>query len=97
MTSRISVRLAEACHPGSFVKSEVIEPHGMSVTEAARALGITRAALSAFLNEHSALSSGMALRQGLWRAHGRVDANAEQLRYSSSPKARKRYQGIFCS
>jgi addiction module HigA family antidote len=35
---------------------------GLSVTEAAHALGITRAALSAFLNEHSSLSAEMAIR-----------------------------------
>lgn len=62
MASRTPVRLAEPAHPGGFVKSEVIEPYGLSVTDAARALGITRAALSAFLNEHSALSPDMALR-----------------------------------
>lgn len=62
MAARMSLRLAEPAHPGGFVKSEIIEPHGLSVTDAARALGITRAALSAFLNEHSALSPEMALR-----------------------------------
>ncbi|GJE70742.1 HigA family addiction module antitoxin [Methylorubrum podarium] len=62
MAARTSHRLAEPVHPGGFVKSEIIEPHGLSVTDAARALGITRAALSAFLNEHSALSPEMALR-----------------------------------
>ncbi|MBY0224631.1 MAG: HigA family addiction module antidote protein [Hyphomicrobium sp.] len=62
MAARTSHQLAEAAHPGGFVKSEIIEPHGLSVTDAARALGITRAALSAFLNEHSALSPEMALR-----------------------------------
>lgn len=62
MSSRKHVRLAEPVHPGGFVKTEIIEPHGLSVTDAAHALGITRAALSAFLNQHSALSPDMALR-----------------------------------
>lgn len=62
MARRKGIRLSEPAHPGSFVKSEVIDPHGLSVTKAAKALGITRAALSAFLNEHSALSPEMALR-----------------------------------
>jgi antitoxin HigA-1 len=60
--SRKSIRLAGSVHPGSFVKAEVIEANDLSVTEAARALGITRAALSAFINQHSALSPDMALR-----------------------------------
>lgn len=54
--------VAGPAHPGRFVRTEVIEGHALSVTEAARALGITRAALSAFINEHSALSPEMALR-----------------------------------
>jgi addiction module HigA family antidote len=44
------------------VKSEVIEALGLSVTNAAQALGVTRAALSAVLNERAHLSPEMALR-----------------------------------
>lgn len=62
MASPKHASLAEPAHPGGFVKSDIIEPHGLSVTDAARVLGITRAALSAFLNQHSALSPDMALR-----------------------------------
>ena len=57
-----NIRMAAPVHPGSFVRAEVIEVHGLSVTDAAKALGITRAALSAFINEHTALSPDMALR-----------------------------------
>ena len=57
-----AIRINEPAHPGSFVRAKVIESHNLSVTAAARALGITRAALSAFINEHSALSPDMALR-----------------------------------
>lgn len=56
------IRMANPAHPGSFVKAEIIEAYGLSVTDAAKALGITRAALSAFINKHSALSPDMALR-----------------------------------
>jgi len=49
-------------HPGGFVKSEIIEALGLSVTEAAQALGVTRPALSALLNERAHLSPEMALR-----------------------------------
>ena len=56
------VRMARPSHPGSFIRSEVIEPLGLSVTEAAKALGVTRPALSALLNARAALSPEMALR-----------------------------------
>jgi addiction module HigA family antidote len=49
-------------HPGGFVKSEIIEALGLSVTDAAHALGVTRPALSALLNERAHLSPEMALR-----------------------------------
>jgi addiction module HigA family antidote len=56
------IRMKRPAHPGGFVKTEIIDPLGLSVTDAARALGITRGALSAFLNERSSLSPDMAIR-----------------------------------
>jgi antitoxin HigA-1 len=57
-----SFRLKNPPHPGGFVRTEIIEPLGLSITAAAAVLGVTRAALSAFLNERSSLSPEMALR-----------------------------------
>jgi antitoxin HigA-1 len=57
-----SARMRNPAHPGGFVKSEVIEALGLSVTNAAQVLGVTRAALSAMLNERADLSPEMALR-----------------------------------
>lgn len=62
MTKTGNYRLKNPPHPGSFVRAEIVGPMELSVTDAAKALGITRAALSAFLNERSALSPDMALR-----------------------------------
>ena len=62
MTRTSGIRMKNPAHPGGFVKAEIIEPLGLSVTEAAEALGITRAALSAFLNERASLSPDMAIR-----------------------------------
>jgi addiction module HigA family antidote len=61
-TTSSGYRLRNPPHPGGFVKTEIIEPLGLSITEAAGVLGVTRAALSAFLNERSSLSPEMALR-----------------------------------
>lgn len=49
-------------HPGVFLKEEVIEPHKLTVTDAAAVLGVTRPALSNLLNGKSSLSPEMALR-----------------------------------
>ena len=56
------IRMKTPAHPGGFVKHEIIEPHDLSVTDAARVLGVTRPTLSALLNERANLSSEMALR-----------------------------------
>jgi addiction module HigA family antidote len=58
----MAYELANPSHPGGFLKTEVIEPLGLSVTAAAKVLGVTRPALSALLNERASLSSEMALR-----------------------------------
>ena len=55
-------RLRRPAHPGAFVRGEILEPLGLSVTDAAGVLGVTRPALSAFLNERASLSPEMAIR-----------------------------------
>jgi antitoxin HigA-1 len=62
MAQAQGIRLKNPAHPGGFVKTEIIEPLDLSVTDAARVLGVTRAALSAFLNERASLSPDMAIR-----------------------------------
>ncbi|MBX4876963.1 HigA family addiction module antidote protein [Rhizobium bangladeshense] len=49
-------------HPGLFVRSAVVQPSGLTVKEAAEALGVHRVALSRLLNEQAALSAEMAIR-----------------------------------
>ena len=62
MATAQGLRMKNPAHPGGFVKSEIIEALGLSVTDAAHALGVTRPALSAFMNERAHLSPEMALR-----------------------------------
>ena len=49
-------------HPGEFIRTEIIEPLGLSVTGAAEILGVSRPALSSLLNGKADLSGEMALR-----------------------------------
>lgn len=62
MAATQGIRMKNPAHPGGFVKSEILEPLDLSVTRAAQVLGVTRAALSALLNERAHLSPEMALR-----------------------------------
>ena len=49
-------------HPGDFVRTEIIEPAGLTVTAAAAALRVSRPALYSLLNTKDALSGDLALR-----------------------------------
>jgi addiction module HigA family antidote len=54
--------LKNPAHPGDFIRTEIIEPAGLSVTAAAVALRVSRPALSSLLNARADLSGDMALR-----------------------------------
>jgi antitoxin HigA-1 len=49
-------------HPGEIIREFCVEPLHINVTEAAKALGVTRKAFSTLLNGRSGISSEMALR-----------------------------------
>ena len=49
-------------HPGGIVRRQCLEPLGLSVTRAARGLGVTRQAMSELVNERTGISVDMAIR-----------------------------------
>lgn len=49
-------------HPGEFIRAEILDELGLSVSAAAEVLGVRRATLSDLLNGKAALSAEMALR-----------------------------------
>jgi addiction module HigA family antidote len=49
-------------HPGGFIFRECIEPLGLTITDAAAALGVTRTTLSELVNGKRGISPEMALR-----------------------------------
>ncbi len=49
-------------HPGGFVLRQCIEPLGLSITDAAAALGVTRTTLSELVNGKRGISAEMAVR-----------------------------------
>jgi len=56
------MRMHSPPHPGELVREDCLRPLGLSVTAAARALGVTRKALSELINGHSGISPEMAIR-----------------------------------
>lgn len=62
MTSdSIEMRMTPS-HPGAFIRIEILEELELSVSAAARILGVHRATLSDLLNGNASLSPEMALR-----------------------------------
>jgi addiction module HigA family antidote len=57
-----TLKMKNPMHPGIFVRLMVLEPLGLNVTDAAKALGVTRPALSNLLNANASLSPEMAIR-----------------------------------
>ena len=51
-----------AVHPGDWLKSEVVDPHGVSINRLAASFRVTRQTLSNLFNGHTALSADMAVR-----------------------------------
>ena len=49
-------------HPGEIIKELCLEPLGLTVTRAAKALGVSRKTLSAILNGRAGISPEMAIR-----------------------------------
>ena len=49
-------------HPGEIIREECLEPLGLTVTEAAAGLGVSRKALSELLNGRAGVSPEMAIR-----------------------------------
>ncbi len=49
-------------HPGAFVQRECLEPMGLTITQAAQALGVTRTTVSDLVNGKRGISVEMAVR-----------------------------------
>lgn len=56
------MRMHDPPHPGGVLLRQWISPVGISITEAAKRLGVSRKALSELVNEHTGISPEMAVR-----------------------------------
>ncbi|VWD50567.1 LacI family transcriptional regulator [Burkholderia lata] len=69
-------RICNPPHPGEALRDDVLPAFGLTVTEAAAQLGVTRAVLSRILHGHAGISPEMALRLEAWLGEdsgGRAD------------------------
>jgi len=85
-------RIHNPPHPGETLREDVLPALGLTVTEAAAQLGVTRAALSRVLNGRAAISPEMALRLEGWlgvKNGGRADLWISQQAAHDLWRARK--------
>ena len=80
-------------HPGEIIRELCLEPLDLTVTAAAKALGVTRKSLSELLNGKSGVSPEMALRLAIaFRTSAESWLN-QQVQYDLW-KARKRHKNL---
>jgi addiction module HigA family antidote len=58
----MALTMKNPSHPGAIIREDVIKALGLTVTDAAKALGVARPTLSSLLNESAALTWEMAIR-----------------------------------
>jgi antitoxin HigA-1 len=58
----MAIQMHNPPHPGEILRDLCLEPLGLSVTDAAKALGVSRKTLSAVLNGRAGISPEMAVR-----------------------------------
>ena len=61
-TTDSTMKMYNPPHPGEILRELCLEPLGLSVTEAAQALGVSRKTLSSILNGRAGISPEMAVR-----------------------------------
>ncbi len=93
-------RMHHPPHPGETLREDILPALGLTVTQAAAQLGVTRAALSRVLNGRAAISPEMALRLEGWlgvKHGGRADVwlaqqaayDLWQARKAGAPRVRR--------
>src|SRR6266571_2640035 len=89
-STEVNMKMHNPPHPGEVLKMLCLEPLNLTVTAAARSLGVSRKTLSSILNGHAGISPEMAIRLSI-----AFDTSAEswlnqQLQYDLWSAERKR-------
>lgn len=78
-------------HPGGSIRRACLEPLGLSVTEGAKILGVTRQALNNVINGKSGISPEMALR--LSKAFGSTPETWLQMQLAYDLAEARKHEG----
>ncbi len=80
-------------HPGEVIRELCLDPLGLTVTNAAKGLGVTRKTLSQLLNGHAGISPEMALRLSMGFG-GTPESWLQQQSLYDLAQTRKRLESI---
>lgn len=80
-------RIFNPPQPGDTLRDDVLPALGLTVTEAASQLGVTRAALSRILHGHAGISPEMALRLEAWLGEENGGAGRSVARAAVGPRS----------
>src|SRR6266508_3420235 len=94
ITEVIAMRMHNPPHPGEIIKTLCLEPLGITVTQAAEALGVSRKTLSAILNGRAGISPEMAVRLSIAFGTSAESWLNQQLQYDlwHAEKGRKEFR-----
>ena len=84
------MKMHDPPHPGEILRALCLEPLGLTVTDAARALGVSRKTLSAILNRRAGISPEMAVRLSIAFGTGAESWMNQQTQYDLARAERKR-------
>ncbi len=84
------MKMHDPPHPGEVLRSLCMEPLGLTVTDAAKALGVSRKTLSAILNQRAGVSPEMAVRLSIAFDTSAESWLAQQVQYDLSQAEQKR-------
>ena len=89
-TTDSALKMHSPPHPGEILRELCLEPLGLSVTEAAQALGVSRKTLSSILNGRSGISPEMAVRLSIAFSTTAESWLRQQLQYDLAQAEAKR-------
>jgi addiction module HigA family antidote len=84
------MKMHDPPHPGEVLRDLCLTPLGLTVTEAARALGVSRKTLSSIVNGRSGISADMAVRLSIAFATTPESWLNQQLQYDLCQAERNR-------
>src|SRR5208283_3621097 len=91
-TIEVTMKMHNPPHPGEVLRALCLEPLNLTLTDAARSLGVSRKALSSILNGRTGISPEMAIRLSIAFDTGAASWLNQQLQYDlwQAEKSRKR-------